>query len=381
MNFRYLLKRIFKFGYDRRYELLDRALWKTVERVVRQRINIWGKVNNQTFVNNLAILEQRPWNIHVELTNLCNSNCIFCAYQYQKRPPLFMGDDVYDRVLDEYCRIGGGDYLLEVVVGDPALDPNFIQRIQKARKRKEINRIETITNAVAFQPKNIERVIKSGISKISISTAPLEQHLYGKIYRNRSYKKVLKNIGLLLKENEKAGCPVEIKLCFRSNLTMKKTLALTDYKMISQRGKHTVEFNADFDTWTGEITAGDLLAGMHLRPRSQLDQEPCIWFYDGPIVFANGNVGLCGCRDFNADSQLIIGNIMEKSLLELWQSRRVKDLRRSFYENQAPQICKKCTTYANLDLLRTTSGTRRAKLTQLRMKQSRHRQSYKSPCL
>ena len=305
--------------------------------------------------------------LYIETTNVCNANCIFCAYQYQTRPHIFMTDEIYEKVLDEYCEIGGGDFMIEVVVGDPAVDPKFIDRIKQARGRKEIANIGTITNAIALRSADIKDLVSSGLSQLSISTAPFEESLYKSIYRNKSYKKVIKNIGNLLEENEKAGRPIEIKLCFRSNLSMKETLGLPDYQHVRKRGHHTVEFNTDFDTWTGEIEQKDLLAGMHIRPKSHLDKEPCIWLYDGPIVFADGNVGLCGCRDFNADSELIVGNVLETPLLEIWHSKRVKEIRESFYTQEYPDICKKCTTYANLNLLRTKPGSQRATMTQERL--------------
>jgi hypothetical protein len=49
-----------------------------------------------------------------------------------------MSDDIYKKALDDYCHIGGGDLMLEVIVGDPAVDPKFIERIKQARARKEI---------------------------------------------------------------------------------------------------------------------------------------------------------------------------------------------------------------------------------------------------
>jgi len=370
MKLSYMFNRIIRFAYNRRREFFDKELWITISRVVKSRLNFWEKVNKKEFVENIEIIQQRPLNICVELTNLCNANCIFCAYQYQTRPHNFMSDDIYNKVLDEYCAIGGGDFKLHVVVGDPAIDPKFIQRIQQARRRKEIASIETITNAIALRSKDIEKLIHSGLSKMSISTAPFDEDLYMKIYRNKSYKKVINYIRLLLEENDAAGCPVDIKLCFRSNLTMKKTLSLPDYQMIATCGHHTVEFNTDFDTWLGEIKKDDLLPGMNIRPKSDIDNVPCIWLYEGPIIFADGKVGLCPCRDFNANSELIVGNILEHSLIDIWQSEKVKQVRERFITQKPPDICTTCTMYENLNLYRTKIVSKQVFLTKERMANS-----------
>lgn len=369
MKISHTSKRIISFFYNRRKELLSKQLWTTVVRVVTARFNIWERVSKGEFVHNLTVIQSRPWNLHVELTNLCNSNCIFCAYQYQTRPIAFMSDAIYKKALDDYCAIGGGDLMLEVIVGDPLVDTRFIQRVRQARQRKEIASIDTTTNLIALREHQIKELIESGISKIQISTGPFREDLYSQIYRNKWYKSVLKNVKALLEQNESLRGPVEIKIAFRSNLSMKETLSLPDYRLIANL-PHKVEFNTDFDTWTAEITPQQLLDGMHIRPPSNLEREPCIWLYDGPIIFANGDVGLCGCRDFNANSELIAGNIMEKPLIEIWQSENVMGLRKRFYDGNFPKICKKCTTYANLDMFRTKYGSTRAQLTDERIRKS-----------
>ncbi|MGZ8158687.1 MAG: radical SAM protein [Methylobacter sp.] len=364
------LERISRVAWHRRKDIFTRHFWGMAERVLRERFNVWQGVDKKTFLENLRIFDVRPWNLHIELTNICNADCIFCAYQYQTRHEKIMADEVYLKALDDYCAMGGGDFMLTVSVGDPAVDPNFIRRIKEARLRSEIAGIETITNAVALKSQQIEELIHSGITRIQISTGPWDQSLYTKIYRNKSYKKVIKNVRQLLEKNVEAGCPVEIKIAFRSNLTMQETLSLPDYKEIAHL-PHSIEFNADFDTWTGEIKEGDLLPGMYLRPLSELEPEPCYWLYDGPIVFVDGSVGLCGCRDYNADSELIVGNIMQRPLLEIWQSEKVKKLRERFRSGTFPSICRSCSTYSNLDMYRRKPGSDRADLVRSRFESKR----------
>ncbi len=367
MNLLANLKRIAHFLYGRRREVLSKEFWDTVARVTRSRFNFWERVGGDEYERNLRAIELRPWSLYLELTNICNSNCIFCAYQYQTRPRDVMSDTVFRKALDDYCAMGGGDLLLEVIVGDPALDPKFIWRIRQARVRPEIASIETITNGIAFEEGEIPELVRSGISKILISTGPWKQELYEEIYRNRLYKRVLRNIRSLLEENAKAGCPVEIKIAFRSNLSMRETILLPDYQEVAHL-PHKVEFNTDFDTWGGRIKAGDLLPGMHLRPPVRLEREPCWWLYEGPTVFADGRVGLCACRDLNADSELVVGDIMARSLLEIWRSGDVQRIREQFRRGDFPGICRGCTMYVNLGMYRTRAGSERARITLKRLK-------------
>jgi MoaA/NifB/PqqE/SkfB family radical SAM enzyme len=353
------LGRIARFFYHRRGELLSPAYWRTLWRVARARFNFWERVCRAEAERNFGAIEQRPWNLHIELTNICNSNCIFCAYQHQTRPRLVMSDEVFRKALDDYCDIGGGDLHLQVTVGDPAVDPKLIDRIHEARARPEIAAVQTISNAVALTERTIPGLVRSGLTRILISSGPWDRELYQRIYRNGAYDRVKRNVRLLLEENARATRPMEICIAFRSNLPMQQTLRLPDYAEIAHL-PHQVEFNTDFDTWTGEIKASDLLPGMHLRPPTQPQREPCYMLCDGPIVYSDGRVGICSCRDFNASSELIVGRIQESALIDLWRSSAVQKLRERFRSGDFPAICLKCTTYSNLHLYRTRVGSERA---------------------
>src|SRR6267378_5756530 len=60
----------------------------------------------------------RPFELHLELTNLCNADCIFCPYQFQEREVQFMTDDVFAKAVSDYVSIGGGSVGLTPIVGD-----------------------------------------------------------------------------------------------------------------------------------------------------------------------------------------------------------------------------------------------------------------------
>jgi radical SAM protein with 4Fe4S-binding SPASM domain len=81
------------------------------------------------------------------------------------------------------------------------------------------------------------------------------------------------------------------------------------------------------------------------------------------MIFVDGKLGLCGCRDYNADSELIVGDIRKESLQEIWRSDKVRMLREKFWKGKQPEICKTCTAYSNLDIYRSKIGSERARFT------------------
>src|SRR5919198_4382884 len=71
----------------------------------------------------------RPYELHLELTNLCNANCIFCPYRHQTRETQFMSDEVFHKALGDYMSTGGGSVGLTPIVGDALIDPKFLERV------------------------------------------------------------------------------------------------------------------------------------------------------------------------------------------------------------------------------------------------------------
>jgi sulfatase maturation enzyme AslB (radical SAM superfamily) len=55
----------------------------------------------------LDVMAARPFELHLELTNLCNANCVFCPYQFQTRKVEFMSDEVFQKAVGDYVRLGG----------------------------------------------------------------------------------------------------------------------------------------------------------------------------------------------------------------------------------------------------------------------------------
>jgi MoaA/NifB/PqqE/SkfB family radical SAM enzyme len=316
----------------------------------------------------IAVFEQRPWNLHIETTNACNADCVFCAYQYMERPKRVMAMSVYEKALADYVAIGGGDLMLEVVVGDPILDPTFLEKIHKARAHREIARIETITNGIGIDRIGAEALVDSGISKIFISTSGFEAKSYEELYRSHKYDLMRSNVLDLLRANERRGRPVDVTIGFRTNRSLEDVLSDPDFQEIRAFGP-SIDFTYSFSNWGGKIDFDDLPAGF-VRREPPKHTEPCVWLYDGPIVFVNGDVGLCGCQDVEARSDLVVGNILERSLQEIWTTPRVAELRRNFTTDK-PDICRDCTVYRNLDALRSWEGVQRARTTRGRLRASR----------
>jgi len=120
----------------------------------------------------------RPIRIGIETSNYCNANCVFCAYQHQTRKKEVMSIELYKKLMKDYALMGGGPIELTPIVGDSLIDEYFLERIDIASTFSEIDDIIFYTNAIILDKFDINRILRSGVRQISISTTGFDKDMY-----------------------------------------------------------------------------------------------------------------------------------------------------------------------------------------------------------
>ena len=291
--------------------------------------------------------------LNFETTNICNANCIFCAYQYQMRPTGVMSMDLFKKAIDEYVAFGGGPIGLTPTVGDPLVDPKLLDRIRYARSQSKVTTIGMYTNMILLERFTPEAVIESGITRVIVSVSGLDEEMYKRVYRSPAYQKVLRNIESFIDANKKRGNPVDFEIAMRVDRPLSEVFATADYRRIAGRiGPNKISVAFAFDNWTGKITQGQLSGTMRLRSSRDFLHpriSPCSELYSGPIIYWDGKVGACGCRDVDA-RELIIGDANRESVVDIWFGEEIRRLREEFMTPKIRKICDTCSLYNNLSV-------------------------------
>lgn len=285
----------------------------------------------------------------IEVINICNANCVFCGYQYQERRKQAMSDEVFEKSLRDYVEMGGGELSLTVTVGEPLLDPKFVQKVARARSEPRISNIFTITNCLNLHRVGARNLLTSGISWIDVSTTAFDAETYSRVYRSSHFEQMKANLLELLRTNHALGRPAKINVRLRLDRPPEEALTLPGFEEV-KRLADSVDWNTtNFDSWSGRIKQQDLPGQMKLRrptPLFLMKGAPCAMLWNGLTVLSNGTVTACACRDLDGTSQLVLGNIRERSLRELWHSERLRDIRQDWFARRhIPDICRDCTLY------------------------------------
>ena len=307
----------------------------------------------------LAAMAARPYELHLELTNLCNASCVFCPYQFQKRETQFMSDQVFEKAVGDFVAAGGGSIGLTPIVGDALIDPKFLQRVRALRSHAEIDRIWLTTNAILLDKHGIDDILDSGLTSVTISTSGFDEATYKRVYRSSAYQRMRRNVQALVERNAERSDPLPITIGLRVDRPLDAVLADPDFQPILKH-KPEIDFTWSFTSANGRITREQLPAGMRLRVVSDRS-ESCVQLYNGPIVLPDGAVLGCSCvAAMDAGPDLGIGNVLQTNLIEVWTGAAMQALRASFGTPALNPTCAGCDMYRDLELYRISEGRTRA---------------------
>ncbi|MEM9352610.1 MAG: radical SAM protein [Planctomycetota bacterium] len=300
--------------------------------------------------------EETPRELVIETTNVCNANCVFCAYQYQdqfRAGKGVMKDEVFEKALADYKAMGGEAINFTPLVGDALVDPQITKRIARV---KELGfHCYFYTNGILFNRIDLNAFLDAGVDQLMISTSPFERESHELIYRTSKYDDLLQGVHKLLKLRKERGIEVEVKLTFRAETSLQDVLAKSDFReyilpyLIEQEVDEIDVLVRRYDTWGGLIKPEDLVGNMQVARAPKLKFRPCSWTFVMMVMY-DGKVRACSCS-FNGkethegNDGLYVGDLTEEPLVDIWRGERLRDLRRSYGEKRAPDVCRSCSMY------------------------------------
>jgi len=286
------------------------------------------------------------------VTNICNAKCSFCAYPKVVANKTLetgvMSFEVFKKAVDEWAAFGGERVDLTPVVGDPLVDPGLLQKVDYAVNHARVRTTSLTTNAILLNKGEIyKHLVDMGV-EVYISTQGTNRDVYGKIYGVKHYDEVIANVHRLLAYNKSKGEPSRIVIRFRNHEKPSEIIRSSDFAQkiqpfLSERVR--INFTVDFDNWGGTIKPENLTGFMRMRKLPPRLDVPCKGLFSFAVRH-DGRVRLCGCRlTTNDNDDLVVGNIREKSLLEISKSDEAWNLISGFYTGKRPKTCEECTFY------------------------------------
>lgn len=284
-----------------------------------------------------------PYFITVEPASICNLRCPICpsGLKKAKRDPALLPLQDFKNLIDEI-----GEYLLFIQLwewGEPFLNPDVYEMIAYAKKQGII--VISSTNGHYLNlPENIDKLIDSGLDGLILAIDGTTQDVYEKYRVGGRLEQVLDGIRLLVKTKRERQSAVPL-LLLRMVINAFNEHQIDDFmdlgKDLSVDMCALKKINCNMG---GEERSSYILPqkGNLIRNRQEQNYKyHCIIPWCNPVLFSNGNIGLCGLasQGETALQKIVPGNTFK----DIWQSKEAQLFRRNMKKdyNYYP-FCRSC---------------------------------------
>lgn len=287
--------------------------------------------------------------VAIENTSICNSRCVFCPNGIMQRPRQAMRMETFMKAVDDAIQMGSRDIDFSVMIGDPLLDPQLLERARYIRAFPQVRDMGFTTTLQWLHKFALNDFFNAGFTWIVVSTTLSGARSYQEFFGVDKYHQMLTNLTALLTENHARQNPIHIELNIKPTPERRSDiLHHPDFHHIqaltSQNLSRLVRREAFFVMdWGGAVRLPSYLRLFPLWPRSR---RPCGRLLRNLMIYSNGKVGACNCVDFEASSELVLGNIDETPLRAMWSGPRLAQLRSDWRAGKRiPTVCQTCRMY------------------------------------
>jgi len=284
-------------------------------------------------------LKNMPRIFAIELTNYCNLSCAACPRAHMKRDVGFMDFGLFKTIIDQVKGHVGFIWLHNF--GEPLFHPRIGEFIAYCAR----NNIRTgiSTNATILDEKKAAMILNSGLDHIVIAIDGATKETYQKFRGGGDFEKVCNNAEnfFVLKRRLKKTKPfTEVQLVrmdeteTEAGAFKEKWSALADNVFIK-----------DFCAWGDQVRS--ITGLIEKKPKYyayRARRRPCMALWRDGVVLWNGDLVLC-CMDY--DGKMVLGNLRDERLEDIWNSKRISGLRREqIEENYDNPLCRDCSEWS-----------------------------------
>ena len=262
--------------------------------------------------------------ISLELHNVCNLKCPYCANATLTRPSGYISEELLDKLIEECA---GGRHAIDWLhgTGEPLLWDRLEEVIGRIVARGA-GKGSFATNATLLYPDRVESLVEAGLRSIYISLDSMDEDVY-RATRGGNLAKVIHNIKTMI-----AMVPPDFAI----------TIALMDHKLQVIGPEQRARFHDTFGP-PERITLN--VVGTGLMPSAREDYrappyktDTCAVPSDFFFITHDGRVALC-CSD--QDAAHTIGDARVETIDEIW----FKEANQIMFRNIAlglrpcPELC------------------------------------------
>ena len=281
----------------------------------------YWRETNRTMLKDVVPLDT-PYNIGLEVSSLCNANCIYCGHS---RPDhgVYLGNmtmDLFNKCIEDIKQFPRKIKLIETYsFGEPLCNPHLAEMISIIRKADVAEKINFTTNGLLFTPKRTDEIIAAGVDTIRVSLQGLNADMYKKWCGvNVNFEEFLSNLRYLYEH--RGNCKIRMKIADIALKEMPDGEKKFEDMFGGMADSIFVEHILPIYAHVNYNEVDKSIKDNSMNGRGDVKQQEVHLVCHRPFyrlrVTANGDVTANCCDQPN---DIKYGNIYENSLIELWQ--------------------------------------------------------------
>lgn len=265
-----------------------------------------------------------PKQIQIEVSNICNHSCSFCAYTTMQRKKEFMTGEMFTKTANEAYKLGAREIGL-FAGAEPLTCKNLDEYIKECKEiGYEYQYIST--NGSIGDESTFKKLIDAGLNSIKFSVNAGNKEVYKKVHGRDHFDRVIKNIKYVSQ--------------YRRENDIKMFLGVSFVGM-----PETKDTFPELQDTIGEYV-DEMIYYEASNQSGQMPELPMPPYRECHLPFNKAHISLEGylkacCNDY--ENYLTIADLKKMSLLEAWHSDIFKDLRRKHLDDDLDgTLCGNC---------------------------------------
>lgn len=264
-----------------------------------------------------------PFLVDIELTNVCNNQCIFCGQQTMTREKGFMSEEIFKKAVDECAEHNTSIRFIRW--GEPFLHPKIIDYCRYIKEKGLM--LHITNNGLAIKTEDMQALIDLEVDSIIFSFQGATKQEYEKMRNNKLYDLLVERISEFVKiRGERAKPFLHISTTVTSESPseiesfVERWLKIADSAGVGRTNLSKLSVD--------QIKSMEVLGKLELLKKQETIAKkyvPCTEVYQKLSVDWDGKVACC-CGDY--DNYLTVGDIKHDTLYNVWHnSEELKAIR------------------------------------------------------
>ncbi|MDP2303226.1 MAG: radical SAM protein [Ignavibacteria bacterium] len=273
-----------------------------------------------------------PELLSLELSSICNLTCIHCPSHNSEfagvtRKHEHINYDLFMSLMDEIDLYGKRQIALHKD-GEPLIHPRIVDILERVKKNVP-HEVYLSTNGLTLNRKLCDLILANRIDIVNFSIGAGSGEFYEKV-RGKGFHKLIKNVHDFLNMVSESKWKPKVIV---------QIIELPEHQEMSKEIKAFKKYWKNFDV---EIAVWKKLTwGVFENDGTFPYRYPCYSLWNSFNINSNGLVTAC-CIDWK--QELVIGNVYNRRIKEIWSDETLKELRLRHINKEENEIdaCRTC---------------------------------------